>query len=156
MRIRNPAILTVLSVIEEIQTFAQLQDLRHVHNYLHQTQGGEYKRGIFRDFFYFYVRYSTLLHQPPRRFHCDGRMLESNPEGTLATLALTVKRSNHLARSHPPWARSHPQAEKKRWIKMYLVWSVALWQWQRKKFWDQKTSLCLLKLNPYKGHTGNR
>jgi hypothetical protein len=71
MRIRNPAIFTVLSVMTEIQTFAQLKDLRDVHNYLHQTQGGEYKAEFFL-FFYFYVRYSTLLHLPPLRFHCVG------------------------------------------------------------------------------------
>jgi hypothetical protein len=41
--------------------------------------------------FSFYVRYSTLLHLPPLRFHWLG-------------LALTATRSNYLARSHP-----HPQ-----------------------------------------------
>ncbi len=130
MRIRNPAILTVLFVIAEIQTFAQLQDLRHVHNYLHQTQGGEYKRGIFRDFFTFmYVIQHCFISRPADsivtggcwnrtqnscNFGTDSQTEDAGIEPrTLATLALTVKRSNHLARSHPPLARSHPQAEKK-------------------------------------------
>jgi hypothetical protein len=30
------------------------------------------KRGIFLDFFFFNVQYSTLLHLPPLRFHCVG------------------------------------------------------------------------------------
>ncbi len=29
-------------------------------------------RGIFEDFFFFYVRYSTLFHLPPLGFHCVG------------------------------------------------------------------------------------
>jgi hypothetical protein len=36
-------------------------------------------KGDFFRFFLFYVRYSTLLHQPPLRFHCVGRMLGWNP-----------------------------------------------------------------------------
>ncbi len=64
-----------------------------------------------RDFFR--VLYSTLLHPPPLRFQCVGGV---------ATLALTVRRSNcatgsHLvihnsARSHPHSARSHPHSDR--------------------------------------------
>ncbi len=84
-------------------------------------------------FFFFYVRYSTLLHLPPLRFHCVGgcwdrtkspnlqtfkerrlhRLAELIPWNrflgslnvykfglrTVATLALTARRSNHSARS---------------------------------------------------------
>jgi hypothetical protein len=31
-----------------------------------------FKSGIFLDFFIIYIRYSTLLHLPPLRFHCVG------------------------------------------------------------------------------------
>jgi hypothetical protein len=46
---------------------------------------------------YFPLLYSTLLHLPPLRFHCI--------EGcsTVATSALTVRRSKHSARSHPEY-----------------------------------------------------
>jgi hypothetical protein len=55
-------------------------------------------RGTFLDFS-FYVRYSTLLHLPPS----DSTVPEDagiDPR-TVATTALDVRRSNHLARSHP-------------------------------------------------------
>ncbi len=49
------------------------------------------------DFFGFpvYVHYSTLLHLPPLRFHCARGFC------SVATLALTVRRSNQSARSRP-------------------------------------------------------
>jgi hypothetical protein len=53
------------------------------------------------DFFgfkFFYVRYSSLLRLPPLRFLCFGGLLGIE-FGTVATLALTAKRSNHSARS---------------------------------------------------------
>jgi hypothetical protein len=41
----------------------------------------------------FYVRYSTLLHLPPLRFHCvEDAGIETR---TVATLALTARRSNN-------------------------------------------------------------
>jgi hypothetical protein len=48
---------------------------------------------------FFYVRYSTLLQLPPLRFHCVGNA--GTELKTVATLAFTARRSNHLARSHP-------------------------------------------------------
>ncbi len=57
---------------------------------------------IFLDFF-FYVRYSTLLHMPPPlRFHCVGGCWDRSQD-TVATTALAVRRSltMHSARSHP-------------------------------------------------------
>jgi hypothetical protein len=58
--------------------------------------------GIFVDFilFYPYILYSTLLHMPPLRFHC-GDGCWDRTRRTVATGALAVRRSNHLARSHP-------------------------------------------------------
>ncbi len=50
-------------------------------------------------FFSFYERYSTLLHLPPLRFYCVGGCRVE--PGTIANLALTARRSNHSARSHP-------------------------------------------------------
>ncbi len=51
-------------------------------------------------FGFFYVRYSTLLHLPPLRFHCVGGCWDRTR--TVATTALAVGRSNHSAKSHPP------------------------------------------------------
>jgi hypothetical protein len=62
------------------------------------------------EFFLFYVHYSILLHLTPLRFHCVAT--QSEEAGTepriVATLALTARRSNNSARSHPHLARSHP------------------------------------------------
>jgi hypothetical protein len=44
-------------------------------------------------------RYSTLLHLPPLRFHCVGGCWD--PTQDCCDLALTARRSNHSARSHP-------------------------------------------------------
>jgi hypothetical protein len=53
----------------------------------------DFLKGIF---FSFYVRYSTRLHLPPLRFHCEGG--DAGIElRTVATLALTARRSNHSA-----------------------------------------------------------
>jgi hypothetical protein len=38
------------------------------------------KGGFFWIFSFFYVRYSTLLHLPPLRFHCVGGCWDLNPE----------------------------------------------------------------------------
>jgi hypothetical protein len=56
-------------------------------------------------FFFFYVRYSTLLLPT-----CDTQipLCQIEPR-TVATLALTVKGSKLLERSHLHSARSHPQ-----------------------------------------------
>jgi hypothetical protein len=62
-------------------------------------------KGIFC--FFMYGTYSTLFHLPPRRFHCDGGRWDMEPR-TVATKALTVRRSNHAAKSHPHSAKSHP------------------------------------------------
>ncbi len=62
-----------------------------------------YRNSIFifvkGDFFYFYVRYSTLLHLPPLRFHCVEECWDGTQDRW--TLELTARRSNHSARSHP-------------------------------------------------------
>ncbi len=52
------------------------------------------KKGIFW-IFVFYVRYSTLLHLPPLRFHFVGWCW------VLRLLALAGRRSSHSARPHP-------------------------------------------------------
>jgi hypothetical protein len=49
--------------------------------------------------FSFYVRYSTLLHRPPLRFHCVGGCWDWTQN--CGDMALTARRSNHSARSHP-------------------------------------------------------
>ncbi len=67
-------------------------------------------KGDFLYFFLFYVRYSTLFHLPPLRFHCvEDAGIEPR---TVAITALTVRRSNHPARSHPLSARYHPLSAK--------------------------------------------
>ncbi len=57
------------------------------------------------DFFLFYVRYTALLHLLLLSFHCVGgywyRIQNSVDYGSTA---LAVRRSNHSARSHPPYA----------------------------------------------------
>ncbi len=63
-----------------------------------------FKQGDFFDFFP-YVLNSTLLHLPPLRFHC------------VATSALTVRRSNHLVRSHP-----HGQISSTAWLDLIHTW----------------------------------
>jgi hypothetical protein len=66
-------------------------------------------------FFFFFVLYSTLLHLPPS----DSTV--STDAGTeprtVATGALAIRRSTHLARSHPHLARSHPLNITRRIIK---------------------------------------
>jgi hypothetical protein len=63
------------------------------------------KRGNFW-IFSFYVRFSTLLHLPPLRFHCDRGFWHRTQDFWY----FTVRRSNHLARSHPLLGyRSHSQ-----------------------------------------------
>jgi hypothetical protein len=60
-------------------------------------------KGGFFNFLFIYVRYSTLLHLPPLRSTVSedaGIRLR-----TVASLALTVRRSNHSAKSHPHSAR---------------------------------------------------
>jgi hypothetical protein len=58
------------------------------------------QQGDFLDFFFSYALYSTLLHLPPLRFHCDGGCLNRTQDccdfGTGSHI-----RSNHSARSHP-------------------------------------------------------
>jgi hypothetical protein len=44
--------------------------------------------------FSFYVRYSTLLHLLPLRFHCVGGCWDQTKD-SVATLALPASRSNH-------------------------------------------------------------
>ncbi len=45
---------------------------------------------------------STLLHLPPLRFYCvEGCRMDWIELRTVATLALAVKRSYQLAKSHP-------------------------------------------------------
>jgi hypothetical protein len=59
-------------------------------------------------FYYFSVRYSTLLCLPPLRYSTVLEDAGIEPR-TVATLALAVRHSNHSARSHPPtktWQRS--------------------------------------------------
>jgi hypothetical protein len=58
------------------------------------------KGGIFLNFFFFYVRYSTLIHLPSLRFYfvSEDAGIETR---TVATTALAVRRRNHSARSHP-------------------------------------------------------
>ncbi len=53
----------------------------------------------------FFVLYSTLFHLPLLRFHCVGGCWDRRTK--FATSALTVRRSNHSAKSHPQ-AKSHP------------------------------------------------
>ncbi len=56
------------------------------------------KKGDFFFFFLLYVRYSTLPHLPPLRFPVsEDAGIEPR---TVATLALTARRSIHSARSH--------------------------------------------------------
>jgi hypothetical protein len=71
-----------------------------------------------RDFFLvFHVRYSTLLHLPPLRFHCVGgwrsktRLLQLRHwQSDALTTRLVL--SHNSARSHPLSARSHPQSSR--------------------------------------------
>jgi hypothetical protein len=71
-----------------------------------RLQAGISFKGGFFGFFLFYVRYSTLFHLPSLRFHCvEDAGIEPR---TVATTALTVRRSYHSARSHPLSARYHP------------------------------------------------
>jgi len=51
--------------------------------------------------FSFYVRYSTLLHLPPLRFHCVGGCWDRTLDSYLRLRQLAVRRSNHSARYHP-------------------------------------------------------
>ncbi len=78
-------------------------------------------RGIFRIFFLFYVRYSTLLHLPPLKFHCVGGCWDGTQD-YIATLALTARRSKHSStelawfrphsdRSNPHSAKSYPHTD---------------------------------------------
>ncbi len=55
---------------------------------------------MFKVFFSFNVRYSTLLHLPPLRLHSVGGCRDRTQD-CCHILALAARRSNHLARSHP-------------------------------------------------------
>ncbi len=55
---------------------------------------------FFLFFLFFYVRYSTLVHLPLLRFHFVGGCSDLTQPRTVATTALTVRRSNHSARSY--------------------------------------------------------
>ncbi len=58
-------------------------------------------KGDFFDFFFFYVRHSTLLHLPPLWFHCVGGCWNRTQDSCDYGIFLAVGRSNHLASSHP-------------------------------------------------------
>ncbi len=84
--------------------------------------------GEFLDIFFFYIRYSTLLHLPPLRFHCvAGCCIEPR---TVATATLAVRRSKHSARSHPHSARSHPRVSPGTQDEDYLRSCKCLVPWQ--------------------------
>ncbi len=51
-------------------------------------------------FSFFYVRYSTMFHLPPLRFHCVGGCWDRTKDSCDYT-ALTIRSSNHSATSHP-------------------------------------------------------
>jgi hypothetical protein len=59
---------------------------------------------------FFYVLYSTLLHLPPLRFHCDGGCWDRTR--TVVTSALAVRSSNQSARSHSQKLRSCSAVQK--------------------------------------------
>ncbi len=66
------------------------------------------KNGNFFDFFLFmYVIQHCFICRPSYSTVSEDAGIESR---IVATLALTVRRSNHLARSHPQSARSHPHS----------------------------------------------
>ncbi len=56
--------------------------------------------------FSFYVRYSTLLHLPPLRFHFVGGCWDRSKDSCDYGIGCQI---NHSARSHPLSARSHPR-----------------------------------------------
>jgi hypothetical protein len=58
--------------------------------------------GGFFGFYFFYERYSKLLHLPPLRFQGFGGCWGRTQDCCYCTLALTARCSNHSERSHPP------------------------------------------------------
>ncbi len=65
-----------------------------------QTALPKEKKGGTFWIFSFYVRYSTLLHLPPLRFHVSEEDAGIDRQDC-CDLALTARRSYHSARSHP-------------------------------------------------------
>jgi hypothetical protein len=64
------------------------------------------KGDCFGFFTFIYVIQHSFICRPSDSTVSDDAGIEPR---TVATLALTVRRSNHLARSHPHLARSHPR-----------------------------------------------
>jgi hypothetical protein len=64
----------------------------------------------------FYVLHSKLLHLPPLRFHYGSEDAGIEPRA-IATMSVTVRRSNHSARSYPQHGKISPTTQ------LYLIHS---------------------------------
>ena len=72
---------------------------------LYNTSTSLFLRGIFLVLLSMYVIQPCFICRPSDSTVSEDAEIEP---GTVATSALTARRSNHLARSHPRLARSHP------------------------------------------------
>jgi hypothetical protein len=79
--------------------FAKECKLQEACNFIAQVLAQFFLREIFLDFYILYVRYSTLLHLPPLRFHCVGGCWDRTQDS--CDYDIGCQTLYHMARSHP-------------------------------------------------------